>query len=88
MIIVNYMEKLVDNNIDAVIERVGVCSCDKCKLDIKAIALNNLPPKYVVTTIGAVYVKLEMLEEQFSIDVSKEITKACMKVKNSPQHKL
>ncbi len=29
-------------------DREDICTCDKCKLDIAAIALNNLKPKYVV----------------------------------------
>lgn len=41
----NYMEDLVMQQIDAVISaNRDVCSCEKCRYDIAAIALTILPP--------------------------------------------
>ncbi len=53
-----------------------VCQCEKCKSDIMAIVLNNLKPKYVVTDKGKVYGKLDTLDFQFDVDLTREIVKA------------
>lgn len=82
----NYMEKLVFQEIDKIMEEVNMCTCEKCKYDVAAIALNLLPPKYVVSDKGQVFTKLSSVEEQFKVDVLSAITKAAMKVKQSPNH--
>ncbi|NLM43597.1 MAG: late competence development ComFB family protein [Clostridiales bacterium] len=82
----NYMEDVVDLKIDAIIKSIDICNCDKCRLDIKAITLNSLPPRYVVTNKGILYSKLKELEVQFEVDVQKEIVKAAMIVKDNPRH--
>lgn len=45
---INLMENLVLEQMDSVIRRFNCCSCDKCRCDIAAYALNQLPPKYIV----------------------------------------
>lgn len=62
------------------------CNCDKCKLDIAAIALNSLSPNYVVTKYGYVYAKAKNLNYQFNIDVIMAVTKAIEIVGKSPKH--
>lgn len=83
----NTMEKAVFNIIDRVLsKKEDVCKCEKCKLDIIAIALNNLPPKYVVTEKGHLYSKVNEMEIQFEADIVKELVKAIETVSKSPQH--
>lgn len=67
-------------------EREDVCKCQKCKLDIAAIALNALSPKYVVTEIGELLGRANNSNIQFEADVITEVTKAIDVVKNSPHH--
>lgn len=67
-------------------DREDICTCDKCKLDIAAIALNNLKPKYVVTEKGGLFGRVDTLNYQFDVDLIKEITKAIKIVGNEPQH--
>lgn len=86
MILKNYMEEVVLNLIDDVIKDVDVCKCEKCKMDIMAISLNNLPTKYVVTEKGELYSKVNLLRLQIEVDVITEITKAAMMVKQRPKH--
>lgn len=86
MILKNYMEEVVLNLIDDVIKDVDVCKCEKCKMDIMAISLNNLPTKYVVTEKGELYSKVNLLRLQVEVDVITEITKAAMMVKQRPKH--
>jgi len=82
----NYMEDIVSNNLEIIMEREEMCKCEKCRLDVMALALNRLPPKYVVTQKGGIYTRLKELELQFKADVIREIVKAIEVVKRNPQH--
>jgi len=82
----NYMEDLVFTQLDEVVKDVGACGCEKCRMDIAAIALNSLKPHYVVTAKGRLYTKLNTLQQQFDVDVLSAITKAAMFVKMNPRH--
>lgn len=63
-----------------------ICQCDVCKHDIVAIALNNLPPKYVVREQGELYSKINSLDTQYRVDVITALTRAIMIVKDHPRH--
>lgn len=82
----NYMEEVVFNVMKEILEDLNVCNCEKCILDIAAIALNDLPSKYVVTQKGELYTKVNNLKQQFEIDVISAITKAAILVKRNPRH--
>lgn len=82
----NYMEDVVFMMIDDVLKNVEVCKCQKCKLDIVALALNNLPPKYLVTEKGELYSKISSLQQQFEVDVISAIIKAAVLVSRAPRH--
>lgn len=83
----NYMEDLVLEILENLLsEKKDVCNCKKCRSDVTAIALNKLPPKYVVTEKGRVYAKLAQLQLQLRIDIVKELTKAIELVKSKPKH--
>jgi competence protein ComFB len=82
----NYMEDVVLETIDGILNEINCCSCAKCKLDISAIALNSLPPKYVVTRRGQLYTKLAALQNQFDVDIIAAITKAAVLVSRNPRH--
>ncbi|MEQ6359053.1 late competence development ComFB family protein [Thermoanaerobacter thermohydrosulfuricus] len=82
----NYMEDAVDQMMDRVLKDLDVCKCDRCRMDIKALALNNLPPKYVVSEEGELYVKTNELVRQFEVDIIKAITMAAIKVNNNKRH--
>lgn len=83
----NIMEDEVKYAIDKILKtRKDICDCEKCRLDIAAIALNHLPPKYVVTEKGELYERANNLNLQFEADVVKEVAKAIEKVNRKPQH--
>ncbi len=82
----NYMEEIVFNQMKDVLTDINMCTCDKCLLDIAAIALNDLPPKYLVTEKGELYSKINTLKQQFEVDVIAAITKAAVLVKRNPRH--
>lgn len=82
----NYMEDLVLKKTDEISNSMDVCKCEKCRLDIAAIALNSLPSKYVVTEKGELYAKINELEHQFEVDVETAIIKAAVIVGKNPKH--
>ncbi|MBE6072230.1 MAG: competence protein [Clostridium butyricum] len=84
--VTNYMEIWVREYMDELLEQSNCCSCEKCKRDIFALALNNLKPYYVTTDKGRVMAKLANAENQFETDIFIEITKAINKVQENPSH--
>lgn len=83
----NYMEIYVWDMLDRVLDkRDDVCKCDICRHDIAALALNDLPPRYVVSRTGETYTKAKTLEQQFMIDVIAKITMAANVVAAHPRH--
>ncbi len=83
----NLLEDEVINTINNLLkDRHNICTCDKCRLDIAAIALNNLNPRYVVTEKGVLYGKLDTLDYQFDADLIKEVIKAINIVADKPHH--
>jgi len=82
----NFMERLVREKVDSIIKSVGMCGCEQCRLDVMALALNALPPKYVVTEKGEIYTRLDGMREQIAADVVRELTKAAEVVSGNPRH--
>ncbi|KAB3527701.1 late competence development ComFB family protein [Alkaliphilus serpentinus] len=83
----NYMEDVIDRMFPEVIKRYPeVCKCQRCASDIKAIALNHLPPKYVATEAGEVYTKVNELSSQFEADAITALVIAIKKVIERPRH--
>lgn len=63
------------------------CECSQCVDDIMAIALNQLPSRYVSTDEGDVYVKAQYFDAQLQSDVLREVAIAVQLVGNKPRHK-
>ena len=83
----NYMETLVWQNMDDVIAgHKEICKCERCRFDVVALALNFLPPRYVVTVKGETWAKVKILEQQFYVDIISAITNAITLVKSRPHH--
>ena len=87
MELMNYMELLMWQYLDEVLAgQPGICRCEKCRYDIAALAMNFLPPRYVVTDRGQIYTKIKALEQQFTIDIVTAITHAAKIVSLTPHH--
>ena len=86
----NYMEDCVDDMLQNMLKNIAfatqTCTCEQCKMDIKAISLNSLPQKYVVTRKGELYAKLSSLQNQFEVDIIAAITRASVIVGRNPRH--
>ncbi|MEA4894333.1 MAG: late competence development ComFB family protein [Oscillospiraceae bacterium] len=80
---INVMESLVLKNVDAVIQRFNVCSCDRCRCDICAYALNILPPRYAVVQSS----KIEQVEMEISNKtIMDALIKAAIQIRSHPHH--
>ena len=84
----NLMEHEVKHTLSHILKTTNdiKCQCDQCKLDITAIALNSLSPKYIVTEKGLLYSRLVVMNQQFNTDVVTALAKAINLVNNSPRH--
>lgn len=89
MIVHNYIEDMVEFLLPSLLKEdsyKNVCTCNYCINDIRAIALNNIPPKYIATEKGCILSKANMSTVQSEIDVKKELIKAIEKVTQLPRH--
>jgi len=64
------------------------CKCEQCIEDIKCIALNNLPPKYVSTSQGELFSKIDQqMVRQNVLDIDVAVINAIEYVDKRPRHK-
>lgn len=83
----NYMEFVVDEALDWLwASKDDICKCERCRLDIMTWALNNLPPKYIVSKHGRIHTKIEETKIQFQADIVRELLKAIKVVAAKPHH--
>ena len=61
MALINVMEKVVDDKLEEMLKTENCCQCERCIEDMKAIALNKLPAKYVSTHNGELFSKLDAM---------------------------
>ncbi|MDR1066430.1 MAG: late competence development ComFB family protein [Clostridiales bacterium] len=84
--VVNFMEICVGDALLPLMRGMNVCTCELCQNDVKAFALNLLPPKYFVTPRGMLYTKIPLLEHQFNVDVMSAIMKGIEVVSGKMRH--
>ena len=82
----NVMQVLVEEKADEYMKMFGICCCDKCRVDVRAYALNHLPPKYVVLSENERVPRLTVYESRFSSDITAQLIQACKKVMLTPHH--
>ena len=86
--IFNVMQVMVDESAQKYMTMFGLCDCPRCRADVRAIALNNLQPKYVVMEEGEYIPRITLYEQQFRVPVTAQILRACSIVAESPRHNL
>lgn len=84
-ILYNVTERLVMNRLEIALKKMNCCRCDRCKKDIVALTLNNLPPLYVVCTNDEIDSLLEK-NEKLGLQVTSAILKAILTVRKKPRH--
>ena len=88
VICANIMEILVERKAETYMELFGLCCCDRCKMDVQALALTELPPKYVVMAKNELPLRLSLYEGRMNTAVTAQILRACKVVLEEPRHKL
>ncbi len=82
--IYNLTEKVILEKLDVVMENMNCCRCDRCKMDVVALTLNNMEPYYVVRAQDSPdYTKLE---KEIADKATKAVLKSAIKVRKNPRH--
>jgi len=84
LVLRNYTEEMVRSYVDLNITKEDVCDCPRCKLDIIAYMLNNLPASYGITHRGYLFDKIKDMDLQNRVTVSKCFFNAVVAVKERP----
>ena len=82
----NLTQALVEDKADKLMRQFGMCTCNRCKVDVTAIALSNLPAKYVAMQNRDILPLLSMYEERYSAAVTVQVMNACRMVMKRPHH--
>ncbi len=87
----NIVEVVVNEMFDRVFQEYrkkdpGICTCDKCKEDIKALALNKIPPQYVVGEKGNILKRVDFDLISGKAQVASALTTAIQVVSANPRH--
>ena len=82
----NVCEELVRDKVSEYMDKFSVCKCERCVADTMALALTNLPPKYVVLNNKDEIPFISFYENKYRILLMTELTKACLTVNNNPRH--
>ena len=82
----NSMEDLVENRLGDLMRSADMCCCERCRADTKALALNKLPPRYVVSVGGEVYSRFQELSTQNQVNITAAIMAAIRVVRQHPHH--
>ena len=88
VICANIMEILVEHKAETYMELFGLCCCDRCKMDVQALALTELPAKYVVMGKNELPLRLSLYEGRMNTAITAQILRACKVVLAEPRHKL
>lgn len=83
---VNVYEKLVLDRLEEFQTMFEVCNCPRCTADVIAIALTNLPAKYIVVDNPKIIPLLSFYREKFKTPVATQLSSACVTVKEKPLH--
>ncbi len=93
VILRNIMELEVQNTIDYLAGHPellgtseGACFCRHCRMDVAAIALNRLHPRYVVTSQGEAMARAERFQTQCDVDLLSAVVTAIHIVHDAPRH--
>ncbi|MEW6048769.1 MAG: late competence development ComFB family protein [Bacillota bacterium] len=83
----NRMEQAVLAALDeALAYHPDACRCSRCRRDIVALALRNLPARYAGSSEGTVVIDVELQRLQTRLEVFKALHQAISVVKTRPHH--
>lgn len=83
--LVNLMEAFVEKRLEAALKKFKCCTCDRCRNDVLALALNKLPPLYVIEADPGVR---DLHERERAAQVATALVQAILTVKAHPSHEI
>lgn len=83
---INVIQALVEDKVDKYIKNFKMCDCHRCRTDVIALALTNLPAKYIVIPEHESVPMLSIYESRYSAAVTAQLISACQKVSEHPRH--
>ena len=82
----NEVEAIVKEKTKELMKTIDMCQCETCYYNACAIALNKLKPMYVTSKRGALISQVNTIDVWHQADLTVEIVKALMIVKENPRH--
>lgn len=84
---INKMEMAVQLVMEDILPaQPDLCSCQRCRMDIIALTLNTLPPRYVVSFFGDIMTQFDLETFQWKADVMVAVIRAIEVVRKKPRH--
>ncbi len=87
MPVINVMEQIVADKLESFLEKMDCCKCQECRHDMLAYALNLIDPKYVNSQTGELFIRIDSMRFQNSVDIDIAVSKAIAAVIAFPRHK-
>lgn len=85
-VMLNVMQRVVEDKIIYFMKQFEVCTCDRCKADTIALTLNGLPAKYRIVEKSAADPLVSYYASRLISQITVEALKACTQVKENPRH--
>jgi competence protein ComFB len=83
----NALEDVIEKEINNTAKKdKSFCGCPQCKIDVMALTLNNLLPRYIVHNQTKVFLKKELSNPDLIEEIKRTIQMAIKKVKDNPMH--
>ena len=83
---INVVKEIALDLLPGVLKRLDIEDTPDNREDILALALNNLPQKYVTTGCGRLYAEMiNNFKVQYQTDVLSSLTRAAITVKDRPR---
>ncbi len=86
LVVLNVMEKLVELKAPRYIKMFGLCSCERCAADVRALTLTNLQPHYLVVPRSDAQAMITIFESRFNSTIFAQLTRSCKVVMDHPRH--
>ena len=86
LVVVNVMDHLVEMKAPRYIQMFGLCPCERCAADVRALTLTNLQPAYIVVKRAEANAMLTVYESRFNSTIFAQLTRACKVVMDNPRH--
>lgn len=83
----NRTESVVQQALKEYMEKyILPCTCERCQADIKALALNQLPSRYYVSSRGEILTQWESQTTPDQARVMSALVRAAKQVEATPSH--